>query len=129
VKGKTMKSIKLGLAASLALFAASAFALEIKPYSSEVFAQMQKAGIGVALHFHADWCPTCRAQEKFFNGWRGDASVPGTLLVVDYDKERDLKNKLGVRTQSTLIVFKGEKEVARLAGKTDEKSLKEALLK
>jgi thioredoxin-like negative regulator of GroEL len=51
------------------------------------------------------------------------------LLVVDYDKERDLKNKLNVRTQSTLIVFKGDKEVARLAGKSDEKSLKEALLK
>jgi len=55
--------------------------------------------------------------------------VPGTLLVVDYDKERELRSKLNVRTQSTLIVFKGDKEVARLAGKTDEKSLKDALIK
>ncbi len=124
-----MKLIKSVMVFGAMFFAASAFALDIKPYSADTFAQMQKAGAGVALHFHADWCPTCRAQEKVFNSWRGDASVPGTLLVVDYDKERDLKNKLNVRTQSTLIVFKGDKEVTRLAGKTDEKSLKEALLK
>jgi thioredoxin 1 len=124
-----MKAIKAIIVFGSMLFAASAFALEIKPYSADTFAQIQKSGAGVALHFHADWCPTCRAQEKVFNGWKGDASVPGNLLVVDYDKERDLKNKLNVRTQSTLIVFKGDKEVARLAGKSDEKSLKEALLK
>jgi thiol-disulfide isomerase/thioredoxin len=124
-----MKAIKAVIVFGSMLFAASAFALEIKPYSADTFAQIQKSGAGVALHFHADWCPTCRAQEKVFNGWKGDASVPGNLLVVDYDKERDLKNKLNVRTQSTLIVFKGDKEVARLAGKSDEKSLKEALLK
>jgi thiol-disulfide isomerase/thioredoxin len=124
-----MKAIKAVIVFGSMLFAASAFALEIKPYSADTFAQIQKSGAGVALHFHADWCPTCRAQEKVFNGWKGDASVPGNLLVVDYDKERDLKNKLNVRTQSTLIVFKGDKEVARLAGKSDEKSLKEALRK
>ena len=124
-----MKAIKAVIVFGSMLFAASAFALEIKPYSADTFAQIQKSGAGVALHFHADWCPTCRAQEKVFNGWKSDASVPGNLLVVDYDKERDLKNKLNVRTQSTLIVFKGDKEVARLAGKSDEKSLKEALLK
>jgi thioredoxin 1 len=124
-----MKAIKAIIVFGSMLFAASAFALEIKPYSADTFTQIQKSGAGVALHFHADWCPTCRAQEKVFNGWKGDASVPGNLLVVDYDKERDLKNKLNVRTQSTLIVFKGDKEVARLAGKSDEKSLKEALLK
>jgi thiol-disulfide isomerase/thioredoxin len=124
-----MKAIKAVIGFGSMLFAASAFALEIKPYSADTFAQIQKSGAGVALHFHADWCPTCRAQEKVFNGWKGNASVPVNLLVVDYDKERDLKNKLNVRTQSTLIVLKGDKEVARLAGKSDEKSLKEALLK
>lgn len=124
-----MKAIKFGVFISALLTATSVFALEIKPYSADTFAQMQSAGQPVALHFHADWCPTCRAQEKVFNSWKGNASVPGTLLVVDYDKARDLRMKFNVRTQSTLIVFKGQTEVARVAGKSDEKSLKDALMK
>ena len=49
------------------------------------------------------------------------------LLVVDYDLERALRQKLGVRTQSTLIVYRGNRETARLAGETDAGKLKAAL--
>ena len=102
-------------------------ALDIQPYTPETLAAKQKAGEAVALHFHADWCPTCRAQDKVFNGWKGDASVPGTLLIVNYDKERDLKRQLGVRTQSTVIAYKGTRETGRLAGDTDPKALRAIL--
>lgn len=114
---------------SIALFAASglALALDIQPYSAQTFADFQNAGKPVALHFHADWCPTCRAQDKVFNGWKGDAAVPGTLLVVNFDNERALKKQMGVRSQSTLIVFKGKAETARLAGETDPRKLADAL--
>jgi len=117
------------LIAALVLAAATRFALalDIAPWSATEFAQQQSAGQAVALHFHADWCPTCRAQQQVFNGWRGDASVPGRLLVVDYDNARELRRQFGVRTQSTLIVFKGSKEVARLAGETDPARLRAAL--
>ena len=87
----------------------------------------QLAGKPVAVHFHADWCPTCRAQEKVFNGWKGDAAVPGTLLVANYDNERELKKQYGVRSQSTIIVFKGSKETTRLGGETDAAKLRAAL--
>ena len=122
-----MKTIKF--LAGLALIATTslAFALDIQPYAAETLAARQKAGEAVALHFHADWCPTCRAQEKVFNGWKGDASVPGTLLIVNYDKERELKRQLGVRTQSTVIAYKGGKETGRLAGDTDPKALRAVL--
>ena len=104
-----------------------AFALDIQPYAPETLAAKPKAGEAVALHFHADWCPTCRAQEKVFNGWKGDAAVPGTLLVVNFDKERELKRQLGVRSQSTVIVYKGGKETGRLAGETDPAPLRAVL--
>lgn len=115
--------------AAIALSAAFnlAHALDIQPYTPETLAAKQKAGEAVALHFHADWCPTCRAQDKVFNSWKGDASVPGTLLIVNYDKERDLKRQLGVRTQSTVIAYKGTRETGRLAGDTDPKALRAVL--
>ena len=112
------------------LLAASAttLALDIKPYSVQALSAEQQAGKPVSLHFHANWCPTCRAQEKIFQQWKGDASVPGTLLVVDYDKEKELKKQLGVRTQSTLIAYRGSVEKARVAGETDADKLRAALL-
>lgn len=99
-------------------------ALEIEAYRPERFAQLQQSQASVALHFHADWCPTCRAQQKVFNGWQGDPSVPGTLLVVDYDKARDLRRQMNVRSQSTVISFKGKEEKARLAGETEAGALR-----
>ncbi|WP_298398679.1 thioredoxin family protein [uncultured Azonexus sp.] len=122
-----MKTIRLLAALAFTTIAGFAQALDIAPWTAADFAQQQTAGKAVALHFHADWCPTCRAQQKVFDGWRGDAAVPGRLLVVDYDNARELRRQLGVRMQSTLIVFKGDKEVARLAGDTDPAKLRAAL--
>ena len=116
--------------ASLLLLTASAAAsaLDIQPYSAQALSAEQQAGKPVTLHFHANWCPTCRAQEKVFQQWKGDVSVPGTLLVVDYDSEKELKKQLGVRTQSTVIAYHGSVEKARLAGDTDADKLRAALL-
>jgi len=107
---------------------AATFALDFKPYTAEVLNAEQQAGKPVTLHFYANWCPTCRAQEKILQQWKGNASVPGTLLVVNYDHEKELKKKLGVRTQSTLITYQGTAEKARLAGETDADKLRAALL-
>jgi thioredoxin 1 len=105
----------------------AAQALDIQPYSPQALNAARQGGQRVALHFHAPWCPTCRAQEGVFKGWRGDASVPGTLLVVDYDSARELRRHLGVRSQSTLIVYQGAQEVARVAGVTDADDLRATL--
>lgn len=117
------------LSIALALLALSPLsqALDIEAYSPERFARLQQDNASVSLHFHADWCPTCRAQQKVFNGWKGDASVPGTLLVVDYDNARDLRRQLSVRSQSTVVSFKGKDEKARLAGDTEAGALKRVL--
>jgi thioredoxin 1 len=48
---------------------------------------------------------------------------------VDYDSSDDLKKKLNVTKQSTLIIFKGEKEVARSIGVTDPKAICELIQK
>lgn len=122
-----MKLIPALLALGLAAASSLVHALDIQPYSPAALASEQQADKIVALHFHADWCPTCRAQEKVFHGWKGDASVPGTLLIVNYDNERELRKKLGVRTQSSLIVYKGASEKARIAGDTDPQALRAAL--
>ena len=48
---------------------ATTFALDIKPFTAQTLKAEQQAGKPVTLHFHANWCPTCRAQEKIFQQW------------------------------------------------------------
>lgn len=117
------------LTSVLLLLASWAQALEIQPYSAAALQQLQTQGKPVALHFHADWCPTCRAQESALRGLQSDPQLKEmTLLVVNYDTERDLKKRLNVRAQSLLVVFKGNKETTRQGGETAPDKLKAALL-
>ena len=122
-----MTLTRLVLAAALLAGSAWAHALEIKPYSAQALADAQKTTQPVALHFHADWCPTCRAQDKVLQSLKTEQGLALTVLRADYDTEKDLKRRLRVNAQSTLIVFKGQKEAARLVGDTSADGIRGAL--
>jgi len=122
-----MKIAKLVLSALLSLGAMASHALDIQPYSAAALAHAQKANKPVALHFHADWCPTCRAQEKVLQGLTSEAGLDLTVLVANYDTEKDLKRRFKVRAQSTLVVLQGEKETYRVVGDTSTGGIRGAL--
>jgi thioredoxin 1 len=115
--------------AATALFAAAtvAQALTIAPYSAPALAAAQQAGQPVAVHFHADWCPTCKQQEKALAQLKTEPGLDITVLVANYDQEKDLRKTMKVRTQSTMVVFKGNEEKARLAGDTAPDKIRAAL--
>ncbi len=122
-----MKFARFIVSALLVAAASMAHALEVKPYSAQALADAEKAGQPVALHFHADWCPTCRAQDKTLESMKSEKGLDLTILQVNYDTEKDLKKRFNVRTQSTMVVLKGTKEVARLAGDTSADSIRGVL--
>ena len=115
------------LSAALLVAATTAQALEIKPYTGAALADAQKAGKPVALHFHADWCPTCKAQEKSLAVLKAEPGLDVLLLVADYDTEKALKTRFKVRSQSTLVVLHGDQERARLVGDTSADAIRTAL--
>ncbi len=124
------RSVRHAVALTLAGLAPLAMALDIQPYSADRLAQLQSGGKPVAVHFHAEWCGTCKSQEKALQSIKSEGSLPGVaLLVADYDKEKDLRKQMKVRAQSTLVVFKGSQEVARVGGDTEATKLKAALAK
>jgi len=55
------------------------------------------------LFFHASWCPSCRALDKNVEANLANIPADVTILVVNYDKEADLKKKYGVTRQHTLV--------------------------
>jgi thiol:disulfide interchange protein len=119
---------RLFAAAAALLLTCAAHALDIQPYSAQALSAAQAAGKPVAVQFHANWCPTCRKQEKALKALQADPELKDVLvLVVDYDNAAELKRQMRVRVQSTMIVFRGSEEVTRLAGVTDAMALKAAL--
>ena len=122
-----MKLWSLALASLLLAAAASVQALEVKPYTAAALAEAQQANKPVALHFHADWCPTCRAQDKALQSLKTDPALDLTVLVANYDTEKDLKRRFNVLTQSTMVVLHGQKESARLVGDTSAAAIRDAL--
>ena len=106
---------------------ASAYALDILPYTPAALRQAQQSDSAYALHFHADWCPVCRAQSKVLNTLKADPKLKLTVFVVDYDTEKALRKPYGVHTQSTLIAFKGKRETERLAGETNPDRIRSVL--
>ena len=122
-----MKLAKLIVCAVLLGSAVLAQALDIKPYSAAALAEAQTANRPVALHFHADWCPTCRAQDKALQSLKSEKGLDLTILTANYDTEKDLKRRFNVNSQSTLVVLKGKKEAARLVGDTSALNILMAL--
>ena len=119
-----MKSlVALISAVMLTIFATSSLAVEA-PFNQAQFDSMVAAGKPVAVVFHADWCPTCRAQAPLLKELsQGPEFKALTLFVANFDTEKALRKSLGVTQQSTVVVFKGGKESARSTGDTQQDSL------
>lgn len=108
-------------------FAQQAQALELRAFDAAAFARAQAAGEPAVLHFHADWCPTCREQAQVLEQLRTQGGLNVTVWRVDYDNAQDLRRALKVRMQSTLIAYKGRQETARLAGETQPAAIRKLL--
>ena len=119
-----MKS-PIAAAWSLALVLFAAFALSAEtPFDPIQFEAARASGKPVAVVFHADWCPTCRAQAPVLKSLTQAPELKTlTVYIADFDTEKALKKSLGVTQQSTIVVFKGGKEVARSTGDTQRESL------
>lgn len=71
------------------------------------------------LDVRADWCPTCRAQKPLIEAaMRQSAYRDVTTLTIDFDHAGELLRRYKVVMQSTLIAFKGGREVGRTVGDT-----------
>ncbi len=113
---KTFRSVWLLLALLVPLFAHAVG----EPYTQDKLDALNKAGKPALVFIYADWCPTCRAQDRVLEKLLPTDEFKGiNVLSVDFDAQKPVVNAFGVRYQSTLIVFKGGKEVARITGDTD----------
>jgi thioredoxin 1 len=119
--------VAAAFAVLLTTFATLSVSAEV-PYNQAQFDAMRAAGKPIAVVFHADWCPTCRAQAPVLKELTQSQDLKGiTLFVANFDTETALKRSLGITKQSTIVVFKDGKESARSTGDTQPGTLSELL--
>ena len=99
------------------------------PYSPQSLAAAQKSGKTVVIDVHADWCPTCRAQQPTLNELRADKRLKDAIFMkVNFDTDKAFLRQNRIPRQSTIVVFKGRKEVARSIAETNRTKLRAIVL-
>jgi thiol-disulfide isomerase/thioredoxin len=101
-----------------AIIAMPSLAIAGQPFDAKAFQASQAAGKSILVDVSASWCPTCRQQRPIVE--EIEKEHPDLVVYdVDFDTAKDALRQFRVQHQSTLIVFKGAKEVARSTGETD----------
>jgi len=101
----------------LALFAGVYFLLPkslSESYTQARLDALNQSGQSVLVAIHADWCSICKTQERVLQELLPQPEFKRiTMLRMDFDQQKEMVQLFGVEYQSTLIVFKGGREVGR----------------
>jgi thioredoxin 1 len=116
--------------AATTLWAVISFAADRIPFDQKTFEAAQAAGKSILVDVSAPWCPVCRAQKPIIEKL---SLLPEykdlTIFDVDFDTQKTVLHSLEVQRQSTLIVFKGAKEIDRSVGSTDPSAISDLFKK
>ena len=117
----------------ICLFAFNANAMEKKTtFDKRLFDKAQSEGKVVIVSSWIKYCSSCASQMKVLK----TAKNNGELSDIKFDnieyfsfnvRNKDIANLLDVQYQTTLIIFKGNKEVYRSVGETTKDLIYEAL--
>jgi thioredoxin 1 len=93
---------------------------QVRPFSTAALNAAKQAGSPIVVAVHADWCPVCRAQAPIVAQLAADpANAKVVFFRLNFDSQRSERAALRAASQSILIGFKGQREVARTQGVTD----------
>ncbi|MEQ9692911.1 thioredoxin family protein [Shimia sp. SDUM112013] len=107
-------------------------ALAAQDYTPGLVQKHLDAGDTVFLDFKADWCGTCKAQERVLNSLKSENGAYEkniTFINVDWDTygDADLSKSLKIPRRSTLVVLQGDKELGRIVAGTSKEQIKELM--
>ncbi|MFM8860615.1 MAG: thioredoxin family protein [Methylocystis sp.] len=103
---------------------------EKKPFSQDIFSASQAADESIVVYVYAPWCTTCKQQEVIIDKIMQEPRFDKVrYYVVDFDNDKEGMRKLKANTRSTILVFKGKRELTRSANDTDAVSIQTLLEK
>ena len=115
------------------LFALTVNAMEKETtFKKELFDKAQSEGKVVIISSWIKYCSSCASQMKILK----EAKKQGVLSDIKFDNieyfsfdvtNREIADFFNIQYQTTLLIFKGDKEVYRSIGETTEELIYEAL--
>ena len=107
----------------------ASFAVEKKTnFTKEIFNQAKTDGKTIVINSYEKWCGTCSKQTAILN--EAEKKFKDIIfLSYEQSKNKDIAKELGVKFWTTIIIFKGKDEKARLVGQTDKDKIYKAILK
>lgn len=79
--------------------------------------------IPVIIDFWAPWCGPCKVFGPTFQNVATEFPLKAFFCKVNTEEEQSLGARVGIRSIPTLIIFKDSKEVHRISGALDAKTL------
>lgn len=81
------------------------------PFTEQVWKEAQAQGQIILVDISADWCPTCKAQEKILNAYFSEnPNSKIKQLSVNFDTQKEWVTYFKAPRQSTLLIYQGEQQ-------------------
>jgi len=107
----------------------SANAVEKKTnFSEEIFENAKASGKTIVVNSYEVWCGTCSKQTKILDQAEKEFTDI-VFLSYEQSKNEGIAQKLGIKFWTTIVVYKGNDEVARIIGQTDKETIYSAIQK
>ena len=97
-------------------------------FSIEIFEDAKASGKTIVINAYEVWCGTCWKQTKILDQAEKEFK---DIIFLSYEqsKNKNIAKKLGIKFWTTIVVYKGDKEVARIVGQTNKKIIYNAIQK
>jgi len=97
-------------------------------FSIEIFEKAKASGKTVVINSYEVWCGTCGKQTKILDQAEKEFK---DIIFLSYEqsKNENIAKQLGIKFWTTIVIYKGDNEVARLVGQTKKKIIYDAIQK
>ena len=121
-----MKKILIAL---FLLVCLTANAVEKKTnFSIDIFENAKASGKTIVVNSYEVWCGTCSKQTKILDQAEKEFKDV-VFLSYEQSKNKNIAQKLGIKFWTTIVVYNGNDEVARVVGQTDKEIIYAAIQK
>ena len=107
----------------------SAHAVEKKTnFSEEIFENAKASGKTIVVNSYEVWCGTCSKQTKILDQAEQEFK---DIIFLSYEQSNNkvIAKNLDIKFWTTIVVYKGNNEVARIVGQTDKEIIYSAIKK